>query len=237
MNEEPSLDPVAYRRWYESTLGSATDADEKDVVFGLATIKPGERILDLGCGDGNYTRPAAEDADLAVGLDRSLAMLHAAHARLAHVENAPLVQGEATRLPFKDASFDVVIAVTVLCFSQDPEALLHEALRVLRPRGRLVLGELGRFSVWALLRRFKGLFRRSIYRSTRFFGPGELVALLRAVGYVHVVWRGAVLYPPVTWSRALHVLRRVETAAREWVPRTAALLVVRGERDCEVTQG
>jgi SAM-dependent methyltransferase len=237
VSEGPSLDPTAYRRWYESTLGSAADADEKDVVFGLAALEPGERILDLGCGDGNYTRPAAERADLAVGVDRSRRMLHAAHTRLASVENAALVQGEATSLPFKDASFDVVIAVTVLCFSPNPQALLHEALRVLRPRGRLVLGELGRFSVWAFLRRLKGLFRRTIYRSAHFFGPGELVASLRAVGFVRVVWRGAVLYPPVTWSRALQVLRHVEPAARQWVPWTAAFLVVRGERDCGVRSG
>jgi trans-aconitate methyltransferase len=75
---EPSFDPQAYRRWFETPLGSRFDRDEKEVVFALAGLQPGERVLDLGCGDGNDTLPAAARAGLAVGLDRSLAMLAAA---------------------------------------------------------------------------------------------------------------------------------------------------------------
>ena len=60
--------------------------------------------------------------------------------------DARLMEGRAERLPFADASFDVVAAITVLCFAEDAALLVREMARVLRPGGSIVIGELGRWS-------------------------------------------------------------------------------------------
>jgi ubiquinone/menaquinone biosynthesis C-methylase UbiE len=67
-----------------------------------------------------------------------------------------LQQGRAEQLPFEDASFDLVIAVTVLGFVPDAQRAVGEMARVLVPGGRVVLGELGRYSVRAAERRVRG---------------------------------------------------------------------------------
>lgn len=146
----PEIDSRPYRAWYDSPLGSAADADEKAAVFALADLWAGERILDLGCGDGNYTAEIAMLAGLAVGVDRSAAMLTTARSRLGASSTSRLIRADGAALPFADRTFDAVIAVTVLCLAHDPAAIVTEEHRVRRPGGRLVLGELARWSVWAL---------------------------------------------------------------------------------------
>ena len=97
------LEPTAYRRWYETPLGRRVDADEKALVFRLADLERGELVLDVGCGDANYTGPAAEHTGRAIGLDRSPEMLRAAEVRLRAVAGLRWVEGDATALPFHEA--------------------------------------------------------------------------------------------------------------------------------------
>jgi ubiquinone/menaquinone biosynthesis C-methylase UbiE len=224
------LEPTAYRRWYETPLGRRVDADEKAVVFGLADLKPGEQVLDVGCGDGNYTGRAAERAGSAVGLDRSPEMLHAAEPRLRGVAGLRWVEGDATNLPFDDATFDAILIVTVLCFSGDPQKVVAEAFRVLRPGGRLVLGELGRYSSWAAWRHLRGLAGSRIWRNARFFSLRELRDLLRRAGFSDLSSHAAVYYPPSQLIARASVTDLVERIGRRWWPWAGAFLVVRGRR-------
>jgi SAM-dependent methyltransferase len=107
-------------------------------------------------------------------------------------------------LPFADASFDVVIAVTVLCFVEDRTLAFAELARVLRPGGRLVLGELGGRSVWAAWRRMRGWLGSTTWRAARFWTRAELRRELTRAGFGVVSMRGAVHYPPsARWARAL----------------------------------
>lgn len=92
-----------------------------------------ERILDLGCGDGQLTqRLCGLGADV-IGVDSSPAMVHAARARGMRVEEA-----DATRLPFPAKSFDAVFSNAALHWISDQDAVLSEVRRVLRPAGRFV---------------------------------------------------------------------------------------------------
>jgi SAM-dependent methyltransferase len=92
-------------------------------------------------------------ADLLLAL-RRVAETRAA-ARRAQDASAPfaVVAGDASKVPFDSASFDLVIAVTALGFVGSPAQAVREIARVLRPGGRLVVGELGRFGIWAAWRR------------------------------------------------------------------------------------
>jgi ubiquinone/menaquinone biosynthesis C-methylase UbiE len=186
--------------------------------------------LDLGCGDGNYTEHAtARDARL-VGLDRSPEMLAAARRRLGERSGVAWVQGDVAMLPFADHSFVTVIAVTVLCFAADRQRVIDEAFRVLRPGGRLVLGELGRYSSWALTRRLRGLVVASVYRHAHFFSLGELHRLLGRAGFGSIEHRGAVLYPPLYHTRLRSTWRRLEESRQFLGPWAGAFLVVTGVR-------
>ena len=100
----------------------------------LLRPSPGESLLDVGAGTGHFTRRFAAMGLAATGLDPDAAMLDYARAqepRLAYV------RGRAADLPFPDESFDVVTAVTSLCFVADPARALAEMWRVGR-RGVLV---------------------------------------------------------------------------------------------------
>ena len=107
-----------------------------------------------------------------------------------------LIEGQAERLPFDDATFDCVLAVTVLCFVRDAERAVMETARVLRPGGRLVIGELGRWSLWAMGRRVRGWLGHPTWRAALFRTAVELRRLIRAAGLEAVEMRGAVHYPP-----------------------------------------
>lgn len=98
-------------------------------------------------------------------------------------------------LPFADRSFDAVTAVTVLCFATQPLEMVRELARVTRPGGRVVLGDLGRWSAWALGRRIRGWLKGGLWSSARFRTGSELGRILRAAGLRPGVVHGAVYYP------------------------------------------
>jgi ArsR family transcriptional regulator len=99
------------------------------------------RLLDIGTGTGRMAELFAAQAEHVVALDKSLEMLRVARAKLQHLpaEQIELVQGDFLDLPFAAASFDTVLLHQVLHFAQDPEQVLAEAARVVRPGGRIAI--------------------------------------------------------------------------------------------------
>jgi len=190
--------PAAYARWRASPLGRITDALELDLILERIGPPEGLRILDVGCGDGVLAVELSRRGADVAGVDASEAMVAAAKAR-AGAENLPVgfEQAQADALPFPDETFDVVTAVTVLCFIDDADRAMREMVRVLKPGGRLVLGELGRLSLWALLRRIKGWLGSATWRAARFRTPGELSALAERAGLSEIKVSGAIFYPPI----------------------------------------
>jgi len=207
-----------YDAWYATPLGAFVDAREKEVIFALAGVRPGERALDVGCGTGNYTlelvrrleqgSKGAEEqgrnspctsaplrlgsSAQVVGVDPAPTMLAIATGK-AREAGLPVgfTQAVAEALPFPAGSFDLAVSVATLEFVASPQAAVAEMIRVLRPGGRLVVGVLNAWSLWALAyRRRKG----SVYEQAHFFSPPALLALLRPYG--PVVWRNCVFVPP-----------------------------------------
>lgn len=194
---EAAAPAECYARWRASPLGAITERVESRVIFELAGPIARRRVLDVGTGDGTYAIRAAQGGAEVTGVDADRQMLAAARARseAANVTVA-LHHGRAEGLSFDDGAFDVVLAVTVLCFVADARAAVREMARVLAPGGRLVLGELGRFSVWAVERRIRGWLGSRGWRRARFWTRGDLSALARDAGLSVVAVRGSVFYPP-----------------------------------------
>jgi arsenite methyltransferase len=114
--------------------------------FSLGAIQPGEDVLDIGCGAGMDTLVAAQmtgETGTVTGIDMTPDM--AAKARRSAAEmglsNVTIVDGSAERLPFRDASFDVVISNGVIDLIPDKDAVFSEIARVLRPGGRIQLAD------------------------------------------------------------------------------------------------
>jgi SAM-dependent methyltransferase len=106
-----------------------------------AGVRLAGRILDAGCGSGGTVLSLAEEASSAVGLDLD-ARFRDSGTRLAQEHgqhNVAFVQGDGTRLPFREASFDLVFSHSVIEHVESASDYLRECRRVLRPRGVLYL--------------------------------------------------------------------------------------------------
>jgi arsenite methyltransferase len=114
--------------------------------WAMGRLTPGERVLDLGSGAGTDSLIAAQmvgEQGHVTGIDMTQEML--AKARAAATEmgatSVEFVEGEAERLPFPDASFDVVISNGVIDLIPDKDAVFTELFRVLAPGGRIQVAD------------------------------------------------------------------------------------------------
>ena len=220
-----------YDAWYQTPLGSLAHALESEAIFDLAEAKPGERVVDIGCGAGIYTLELARRGAHVVGVDPSWEMIAVAQEKFRRVGLPGIfVLGSAEALPFCPDCFDLALAVTSLCFVRSPDQAIEETRRVLKPEGRLVLGELNRFSPWALWLRLKGLFTDTIYNQAHFWGRGELERLLRQRGFCVRAARTLLYFPPWNQKAVLKAYRLFETVGEKALPGTGAFIAIKAEK-------
>ncbi|MGV9598704.1 class I SAM-dependent methyltransferase [Streptosporangium sandarakinum] len=118
--------------WYDGYIGPGAGGNAAWVVDLLG---PGAGLcLDIGCGTGLYLEAIRSTGRTVVGLDRSADQLRLARGR----DGAPLLQGDAARLPFAAGTFATVTALWVSTDVGDFAGLVREAARVLRPGGMLL---------------------------------------------------------------------------------------------------
>jgi SAM-dependent methyltransferase len=112
-------------------------------LFEAAALSAGERVLDIGCGNGVTTLEAARRTSpgRAMGLDLSSSMLGVARERASaqRIANVEFVQGDAQVYPFEPGGFDVVLSRFGVMFFADPDAAFANIGRGVRPGGRLAM--------------------------------------------------------------------------------------------------
>jgi len=141
--KNPSACPYGQRFWVEAPHPVIT----RERLRSVLRPEPGERILEIGPGTGYYTLDMAEW----VGPEGTVEIFDLQQEFLDHTSrraaerglaNVVPTQGDATALPFDDDSIDAVVLTAVLGEIPDQGAALREIRRVLKPDGRLVVGEL-----------------------------------------------------------------------------------------------
>jgi SAM-dependent methyltransferase len=158
VSQEPGRDfifptgrPWAEDLGYPSELANVPDGAVESFAgvanpWELGRLAPGEHVLDLGSGAGTDSLIAAQmvgSEGHVTGIDMTPQMLAKARAAAAEMglRNVEFVEGEAERLPFADASFDVVISNGVIDLIPDKDAVFAELYRVLVPDGRLQVAD------------------------------------------------------------------------------------------------
>lgn len=187
----------------------------------------GERVLDVGCGEGRHAVSAYARADVdVVALDLDRRDLRTAHERLCQVrptgscrKSFTLLQADALRLPFADASFDKVICAEVLEHLPDYAAALREMARVLRPGGIFAASVPSFGPEWVCWRLSRG-YRETEGGHVRIFRAARLREAIEAHGLVHVFrHRAHALHSPYWWLKCLYWNRDPAPAVVEWYHR------------------
>lgn len=196
--------PDAYARWRASRLGRITDALEEALILELMGPIANLDVLDVGCGDGRLALRMVDAGARVSAVDPDSRMLALARDRFGKAgATVHVAEAAAHQLPFDDDSFDRVVAITVLCFLRAPESALNEIARVLRPGGRLLLGELASRSTWAAWRRLRGWLGHPTWRAARFRTPDDLARLARKAGLEPTASRAGIFYPPFGFAAVL----------------------------------
>jgi ubiquinone/menaquinone biosynthesis C-methylase UbiE len=176
-----------YEAWFSTVKGRYADRLEKKVIAGLVKIKPGDKVLDIGCGTGHFSVFFREMGGEVTGLEPAPEMLAEAR-RLYGERGINFIAGNAERLPFADRSFDLVTLITVLELLDDPGRALAEAFRV--SKGKVLLGIMNRDSI---INRRRAKTAEGIWRQVRFYTLPEVKELLGRG--TRVTWQGALHLP------------------------------------------
>jgi len=170
--KNPSACPYSQRFWVEAPHPIIT----RDRLRDILEPEPAERVLEIGPGTGYYTLDLAEW----VGADGTIEIFDLQQEMLDHtirrarergLWNINPTQGDAQDLPYGDDSFDAAILITVLGEIPDQDAGLREVARVLRPGGRLIVGELFGDPHMVTLRSLERRAEGAGLRLTRRSGP------------------------------------------------------------------
>lgn len=129
--------------WVSGDFGKIAESftDGAAVFVERLNLKPGMRVLDVACGNGNQSIPAALTGAEITGVDIAPNLIEQARKRAASADlKIKFDEGDAENLPYGDAEFDVVMTMFGAMFAPRPELVSAELIRVCRPGGVIAMG-------------------------------------------------------------------------------------------------
>ena len=187
----------------------------------MARISEGSRILDLGCGHGRITELLVEGVPSleVVGVDFTRPMLDAFLVRPGTNESKiELVCADLTKLPLEDDSFDAVVSSRTFQYLPDPLCGVREALRVLKPGGRLVVSIPNKLN-----------FIRYLTYDKKLYSPFEVRDWFRKCGLGNIEYGSMCFFPSSTRWKKLALSLEV-AAKRPFLKYLGGNLIVTGEK-------
>lgn len=171
-----------YERWFDAH--SAVYMSE--LLALRACIPVAGKGLEIGVGTGRFAAPLG----IETGIDPSLPM-----GKVAQNRGIEVIEGVAEKLPWQDGTFDYALAVTTICFVDDPVKMMAEAKRVLRPGGLFIVGFVdiaSEFGKGYLEKRSTNTF----YKVATFYSAKDIETLMKNAGFQDLQW-GQVLFGPI----------------------------------------
>ena len=143
-----------YDEWYTTPVGKFIDRIETELAFELLPPKEGWKVLDAGCGTGNFTFKLARRGCRVTGIDVSRPMLQRAKRKMESCElesikeQVDFAKMDINDLAFADASFDAIYSMSAFEFIDEPERAFSQLWWVLKPGGNLLIGTINGDSSW-----------------------------------------------------------------------------------------
>jgi ubiquinone/menaquinone biosynthesis C-methylase UbiE len=164
-----------YDSWYKTKTGNLIDQLETDLAIELLQPKPGSKVLDIGCGTGNYSIKLAQAGCKVVAIDVSQNMLDIAKKKTTELNlEIDFRLGKSENLVFPDNSFDAVVSVTAVEFFENVQKSFDEMFRVAKKGASIVVGTINKESSWGELYETESFQKNTVFKYANLVGKSEL---------------------------------------------------------------
>jgi len=169
-----------YDQWYNEPMGAFVDKMETELILKMLPLQKGvkHKILDVGCGTGNFSIKLAEMGFDVVGIDISNEMLKIARKK-AQQQNLEIdfIQMDIVNNTLINDSFDLVISVTAFEFMHDIKNAFHKMYSLVKERGYIMVGTINKESAWGELYKSREFQENSIFKYANLLTQKDLYNL------------------------------------------------------------
>jgi len=214
-----------YDKWFDTPVGKKVKELELNLLMEFVHPEQGKNMLEVGIGTGLFAMEFRKKGMVVKGIDPSVEMLSIAKRRGFDVK-----PGIGEDIPFPDNSFDVILSMTSMEFSKEPDSFISEMKRVTKNNGTIVVAVLNLLSLYGIKRRLKGIFRKTIFNKAHFYTYWELKHLLARHLY-SVEISSSVFFSPEPPDCVLRRADTLEKIGREYCKPFGALIVGKGGKN------
>lgn len=169
-----------YDGWYKTKIGKFVDDTETRLALGMFSPTKGMKVLDAGCGTGNFSIKLARFGCRVTGIDVSDDMIEIAISKAKEEQlDISFIKMDIYKLDFPDEFFEGVFSMAAFEFIHQPQKAYDEMYRVLKPGGQMLIGTINPQSNWGELYLSKEYQENSVFKHASFMTMEELKDLDR----------------------------------------------------------